>query len=110
MAAHRVSETYRQSKGTAASALQGSKVKSVNVIAGGPNVASAAESTGEQTQTLLQQFDLTAKYGPCTNMTRKQRWERASNLGLDPPSDVLRVLEQMEANHPEQQGIWAERT
>lgn len=38
------------------------------------------------------------------------RWERASKLGLDPPQGVLQALEQLDASHPEQQGIWADRT
>ena len=38
------------------------------------------------------------------------RWERASKLGLDPPQGVLQALDQLDASHPEQQGIWADRT
>lgn len=38
------------------------------------------------------------------------RWERAYKLGLAPPQSVLQALEQLEASHPEQQGIWVDRT
>ncbi|KAG0261356.1 hypothetical protein BG011_001069 [Mortierella polycephala] len=41
---------------------------------------------------LLRQFDLLARYGPCLNMTRLERWERASKLGLDPPFGVKEML------------------
>lgn len=29
---------------------------------------------------MLRQFDLASKYGPCTDMTRLERWERAFTL------------------------------
>ncbi|KAG0307246.1 hypothetical protein BGZ97_000459 [Linnemannia gamsii] len=41
---------------------------------------------------ILRQFDLTSKYGPCLDMTRLERWERASQLGLSPPMDVKDML------------------
>ncbi|KAG0069567.1 hypothetical protein BGZ89_002574 [Linnemannia elongata] len=41
---------------------------------------------------ILRQFDLASKYGPCLDMTRLERWERASLLGLSPPMDVKNML------------------
>ncbi|KAG9070273.1 hypothetical protein KI688_009610 [Linnemannia hyalina] len=41
---------------------------------------------------MLRQFDLTSKYGPCTDMTRLERWERAFTLGLHPPQHVKDTL------------------
>ncbi|XP_044294105.1 DNA polymerase delta subunit 4 isoform X2 [Varanus komodoensis] len=41
---------------------------------------------------LLKQFDLSWKYGPCTGITRLQRWERADSLGLGPPAAVQELL------------------
>ncbi|KAF9388759.1 hypothetical protein CPB97_000447 [Podila verticillata] len=41
---------------------------------------------------LLRQFDLASKYGPCTDMTRMERWERAFILGLNPPQDIKDTL------------------
>lgn len=109
MASHRLSETYRQSKRELSGAAQSSKSKaSKGAVARQSN---SVEAPGEeQAQKLLRQFDLTAKYGPCTDVSRRQRWERASKLGLDPPQGVLQALEQLDASHPEQQGIWADRT
>ncbi|KAF9115734.1 hypothetical protein BGX27_006681 [Mortierella sp. AM989] len=37
---------------------------------------------------MLRQFDLASCYGPCLDLTRLERWERASELGLNPPQDV----------------------
>ncbi|KAM4845113.1 DNA polymerase delta subunit 4 isoform 2-T2 [Thomomys bottae] len=46
---------------------------------------------------LLRQFDLAWQYGPCTGITRLQRWHRAEQLGLEPPPEVHQVLKA----HPE---------
>ncbi|KAK3829121.1 MAG: DNA polymerase delta, subunit 4-domain-containing protein [Benniella sp.] len=46
---------------------------------------------------LLRQFDLASKYGPCLDLTRLERWERAFELGLDPPQNVKTLLLQHEA-------------
>ncbi|XP_062972931.1 DNA polymerase delta subunit 4 [Elgaria multicarinata webbii] len=40
----------------------------------------------------LKQFDLCWQYGPCTGITRLQRWERADLLGLSPPATVRELL------------------
>ncbi|KAJ7140286.1 DNA polymerase delta, subunit 4-domain-containing protein [Mycena crocata] len=41
---------------------------------------------------ILRVFDLTYEYGPCVGVTRLERWERASALGLNPPSEVRDIL------------------
>ncbi|KDD75247.1 hypothetical protein H632_c787p0 [Helicosporidium sp. ATCC 50920] len=46
----------------------------------------------EAAQSVLQQFDLASKYGPCRGMTRMERWNRAQSLGLDPPPSVRELL------------------
>ncbi|OIT30476.1 PREDICTED: uncharacterized protein LOC109209943 [Nicotiana attenuata] len=40
----------------------------------------------------LRQFDMNMTYGPCLGMSRLDRWERAKKLGLNPPTDVERLL------------------
>ncbi|KAF9114019.1 DNA polymerase delta subunit 4 [Mortierella sp. AM989] len=44
------------------------------------------------TEKFLRKFDLASKYGPCTELTRLERWERAFDLGLEPPQDVKDTL------------------
>ncbi|XP_066853992.1 DNA polymerase delta subunit 4 [Anser cygnoides] len=41
---------------------------------------------------MLRRFDLAWEYGPCTGITRLQRWERAQALGLSPPFPVRDAL------------------
>lgn len=31
-------------------------------------------------------------YGPCLGMSRLARWERAKNLGMNPPEDIGNLL------------------
>ncbi|KAM6133128.1 DNA polymerase delta subunit 4 [Phoenicopterus ruber ruber] len=41
---------------------------------------------------MLRRFDLAWEFGPCTGITRLQRWERAQALGLSPPGPVRDAL------------------
>ena len=41
---------------------------------------------------LFHTFDLNYKFGPCVGITRLERWERAHELGLDPPQEVKDAL------------------
>jgi len=43
--------------------------------------------------TILRNFDLTPKYGPCVGITRLERYRRAEKMGLKPPVEVLQILE-----------------
>lgn len=50
------------------------------------------EDDYDGSEEVLRQFDMNMAYGPCVGMTRIARWERASKLGMNPPSDVERLL------------------
>lgn len=41
---------------------------------------------------LLNLFDMKVEYGPCTGLTRLDRWKRAKKLHKDPPELIERVL------------------
>ncbi|XP_072614599.1 DNA polymerase delta subunit 4 isoform X1 [Vulpes vulpes] len=49
-------------------------------------------SVDEAELELLRQFDLAWQYGPCTGITRLQRWHRAEQMGLEPPPEVRQPL------------------
>uniref|UniRef100_A0A8D0GZJ6 DNA polymerase delta 4, accessory subunit n=1 Tax=Sphenodon punctatus TaxID=8508 RepID=A0A8D0GZJ6_SPHPU len=57
---------------------------------------------------MLKQFDLSWEYGPCTGITRLQRWERAQLLGLNPPLTVREMLLQHEGNASFMYSLWHE--
>ncbi|KAJ7254640.1 DNA polymerase delta, subunit 4-domain-containing protein [Mycena haematopus] len=41
---------------------------------------------------ILRAFDLSYEYGPCIGVTRLERWERATALGLNPPMEIHDIL------------------
>ncbi|THU93885.1 hypothetical protein K435DRAFT_779659 [Dendrothele bispora CBS 962.96] len=41
---------------------------------------------------ILRVFDMSYEYGPCVGVTRLERWERASSLGLNPPVEIRDIL------------------
>ncbi|XP_036991159.2 DNA polymerase delta subunit 4 isoform X1 [Artibeus jamaicensis] len=54
-------------------------------------------SVNEVELELLRQFDLAWQYGPCTGITRLQRWHRAEQMGLEPPPEVRQPLASLPA-------------
>ncbi|XP_021734284.1 uncharacterized protein LOC110701015 [Chenopodium quinoa] len=46
----------------------------------------------DQNEEVLRQFDMNMMYGPSIGMTRLDRWNRASKLGLNPPKEVENLL------------------
>ncbi|XP_042641224.1 DNA polymerase delta subunit 4 isoform X2 [Tyto alba] len=57
---------------------------------------------------MLRRFDLTWEYGPCTGITRLQRWERAQALGLSPPGPVRDALLEHGDNPDVTYSLWHE--
>ncbi|XP_074852143.1 DNA polymerase delta subunit 4 [Carettochelys insculpta] len=55
---------------------------------------------------MLRQFDLHWEYGPCTGITRLQRWERAESLGLNPPVVVRETLLEHEGDPSFMYCLW----
>ncbi|XP_062051733.1 DNA polymerase delta subunit 4 [Lepus europaeus] len=55
---------------------------------------------------LLRQFDLAWQYGPCTGITRLQRWHRAEQMGLEPPPEVLQLLKAHPGDPRFQYSLW----
>ena len=41
---------------------------------------------------LLRQFDMNMAYGPCTGLSRLERWQRAEAWGLKPPKEIENLL------------------
>lgn len=42
---------------------------------------------------ILRVFDFDPQYGPALGLTRLERWERARNLGDDPPHEIREILQ-----------------
>uniref|UniRef100_A0AC11E457 DNA polymerase delta 4, accessory subunit n=1 Tax=Ovis aries TaxID=9940 RepID=A0AC11E457_SHEEP len=63
-------------------------------------------SVDEAELELLRQFDLAWQYGPCTGITRLQRWHRAEQMGLKPPPEVRQVLQSHPGDPRFQCSLW----
>ncbi|KAI1644105.1 DNA polymerase delta, subunit 4-domain-containing protein [Daldinia loculata] len=50
-----------------------------------------------QAEKVLRYWDVSSQYGPCVGITRMKRWKRAEKLGLNPPLEVLAVLQKEES-------------
>ena len=50
---------------------------------------------------LLRDFDFSSRYGPCADITRLARWRRAEKFNLDPPKEVLEILERLPKDSPD---------
>ncbi|XP_068800251.1 DNA polymerase delta subunit 4 [Struthio camelus] len=57
---------------------------------------------------MLRHFDLCWEYGPCTGITRLQRWERAQALGLSPPAPVRDALLEHQDDPAVMYSLWHE--
>ncbi|XP_065889814.1 DNA polymerase delta subunit 4-like [Dysidea avara] len=56
---------------------------------------------------LLKSFDHNPDFGPCIGITRLQRWNRAKDMQLDPPQEVLNILTKHPENYEVQECLWS---
>ncbi|XP_059190353.1 DNA polymerase delta subunit 4 [Centropristis striata] len=56
----------------------------------------------------LRQFDLDWRFGPCTGISRLERWERAKLHGLSPPEEIRDLLQQTHTDPEYNQSLWSE--
>ncbi|XP_072239643.1 DNA polymerase delta subunit 4 [Leuresthes tenuis] len=57
-----------------------------------PQKVDVTKTVREEELQKLRQFDLDWRFGPCTGISRLQRWERAKLHGLNPPEDIRNLL------------------
>ncbi|XP_062411120.1 DNA polymerase delta subunit 4 [Sardina pilchardus] len=59
-----------------------------------PEPESESPQLSERERDLLElkNFDLDWRFGPCTGISRLQRWEQALLHGLDPPQEIRELL------------------
>ncbi|KAA8494347.1 DNA polymerase delta subunit 4 [Porphyridium purpureum] len=66
---------------------------SVRAVAQEPRPREAQGEDDEEERHRLRMFDLDPHYGPFVGVSRMERWKRAKTFGLEPPDDVLRIIE-----------------
>ncbi|KAM4585000.1 DNA polymerase delta subunit 4 [Odontesthes bonariensis] len=73
-----------------------------------PQKVDVTKTVQEEELQKLRQFDLDWRFGPCTGISRLQRWERAKLHGLNPPEEIRDLLLQTH-NEPEYNlSLWSE--
>jgi DNA polymerase delta subunit 4 len=60
--------------------------------------------------TILRDFDLSSKYGPCVGITRLERFERAKKMGLNPPDEVGMILQSEEGQRDWNVDLFSQRS
>ncbi|XP_077305173.1 DNA polymerase delta subunit 4 [Lithobates pipiens] len=55
----------------------------------------------------LVRFDLDWNFGPCTGISRMERWQRAQNLDLMPPQDIKQILLAHSSDPQYQHNLWS---
>eukprot|EP00066_Takifugu_rubripes_P006980 XP_003972154.1 PREDICTED: DNA polymerase delta subunit 4 [Takifugu rubripes] len=67
-----------------------------------------AEVVHEEELQKLQQFDLDWRFGPCTGISRLQRWERAKLHNLNPPDEIKELLLKTQSDPSYSHSLWGE--
>eukprot|EP01016_Furgasonia_blochmanni_P021238 TRINITY_DN2352_c0_g1_i1.p1 TRINITY_DN2352_c0_g1~~TRINITY_DN2352_c0_g1_i1.p1 ORF type:complete len:176 (+),score=20.14 TRINITY_DN2352_c0_g1_i1:81-530(+) len=61
----------------------------------------------EEIDGLLRGFDLDPRFGPCIGMTRWDRYQRAKNLGLNPPLELEDIIEATQTNPQTRESLFS---
>ncbi|KAF6739431.1 DNA polymerase delta subunit 4 [Oryzias melastigma] len=73
-----------------------------------PQTEEVADPVQQEALQKLRDFDLNWRFGPCTGISRLQRWERAELHGLSPPQEVRELLLKAPADSEFSLSLWSE--
>ncbi|XP_070684113.1 DNA polymerase delta subunit 4 [Pempheris klunzingeri] len=73
-----------------------------------PEREAESDAAREEELQKLRQFDLDWRFGPCTGISRMQRWERAKLHGLNPPEEIRYLLLQTHIGPEYDLSLWSE--
>ncbi|XP_034466242.1 DNA polymerase delta subunit 4 isoform X2 [Hippoglossus hippoglossus] len=73
-----------------------------------PQKEADTETVRDKELQKLRQFDLDWRFGPCTGISRLQRWERAQFHDLNPPEEIRDLLLQTHTDPEYYQSLWSE--
>uniref|UniRef100_A0A3P9LI38 Si:dkey-28b4.7 n=1 Tax=Oryzias latipes TaxID=8090 RepID=A0A3P9LI38_ORYLA len=73
-----------------------------------PRTENVADTVQQEALQKLRDFDLELRFGPCTGISRLQRWERAELHGLGPPEEIRELLLKAPADPEYSLSLWSE--
>ncbi|KAJ1483696.1 hypothetical protein T484DRAFT_3634886 [Baffinella frigidus] len=73
--------------GGASAPLQGESLRVSDIV----QLSSGSLCSRSDAEAELRKWDMQSCYGPCTSLSRKERWERATRLDLAPHGTLSRV-------------------
>ncbi|XP_041838641.1 DNA polymerase delta subunit 4 isoform X4 [Melanotaenia boesemani] len=73
-----------------------------------PQEEDVTETVRDEELQKLRQFDLDWRFGPCTGISRLQRWDRAKLHGLNPPEEIRDLLLQTQDEPEYDLNLWSE--
>ncbi|XP_074551367.1 DNA polymerase delta subunit 4 isoform X2 [Halichoeres trimaculatus] len=73
-----------------------------------PQQEDEAKKVRENELQQLRQFDLDWRFGPCTGISRLERWERAKLHNLNPPEEIRYLLLQTNTDPEYNKSLWSE--
>ena len=85
------SSSTEQSSSTTAAVVAAPSISQLAKEARQGTIGWESESDEE---VILRKFDMNLAFGPCTGVSRLERWERAERNGLHPPTYIKQLLEQ----------------
>lgn len=71
------------------------------------NVNGGVTDEQNNSESVLQQFDMNMDYGPSIGMTRLARWERAKEWKKKPPLEIKELI--LKSGDDQQEGLWNKR-
>jgi DNA polymerase delta subunit 4 len=74
-------------------------------VPAGDTAAAAQPPLSSSEEKELRGFDLIQKWGPCYGLSRAERWNRASKLGLEPPSRIFDLLQRVPSSSTAAQSL-----
>ncbi|XP_041838639.1 DNA polymerase delta subunit 4 isoform X2 [Melanotaenia boesemani] len=74
----------------------------------GGRAEDVTETVRDEELQKLRQFDLDWRFGPCTGISRLQRWDRAKLHGLNPPEEIRDLLLQTQDEPEYDLNLWSE--
>jgi DNA polymerase delta subunit 4 len=99
------SDTEEAAAAVAAAAVKEATAAPKVAVAAGDTAVAAELPLSSSEEKELRGFDLIQNWGACNGLSRAERWNRASKLGLEPPSRIFDLLQRVPSSSAAAQSL-----